>query len=279
MTALRIGISTCPNDTYAFAGLLTGAVEAQGLELDWWLGDVQQLNERGKRGELDAFKLSFAAALELAADLWILPAGAAIGFGVGPLVLGPGRPSATPEGQLPRVLCPGADTTAHLLWRLFHPEPVAMDQVVFSEIMPALLAGTADLGVCIHEGRFTFAEAGLRCVEDLGATWEAATDAPLPLGGIALRRSRGADTGRRLTAALQASLAWANQHPDQALAVMREHAQEFDDVALWKHVELYVNAWTHDLGPEGARSLERLAALSVERGLRTAGAALEVLSI
>lgn len=260
---LRVGISTCPNDTFAFHALLAGAIDVDGVALEFTLGDVEELNEAAAAGTLDVAKVSFAAALGLGADWVVLPAGAALGFGVGPVVLG----AAGRRTERPRVLCPGAHTTATLLWRLFHPEPADVEQVVFSAIMPALEEGRADLGVCIHEGRFTYADHGLELVEDLGATWERATGAPLPLGGIVARRELGAALHGALGRALRASIEWGRRHPDAALGSMRAHAQELADDVLWQHVELYVNDWTLDLGDGGRRALDALAARARDAGV------------
>lgn len=275
MTRVTLGISPCPNDTFAFAGLLTGAVHADALELEFAIDDVQALNERFARGALDASKASFAAAL-LFEDALVLRAGSALGFGVGPLLLArPGAP-ALERGSGARVLCPGARTTAALLFAFFHAGEGRVEHALFSSILPALAAGSADYGVCIHEGRFVYERFGLALVEDLGTSWERATRSPLPLGGIVARRSLGDDGLARLDAAIVASLDWARAHPDAALRVMREHAAELDEAVLWKHVELYVNAWTRDLGSEGEAALATFARLARERGLAGADARLDV---
>lgn len=254
MTALRVGLSTCPNDTFLFAGLLTGAV-SPGLDLTFTLADVQELNEALEAGDFEVSKASFATALALADTFGVLAVGSALGFGVGPVLLA--RPGLT--GPPRRVLCPGEGTTATLLMRALHPELTELEHVRFDAIMPALQRGEADAGVCIHEGRFTYAEAGLALLEDLGASWEGATGAPVPLGGILARKDLGAEVHRLLVEALAASLAWARADPQRALPVMREHAQELDDDVIWKHVELYVNDHTADLGSTGRRALDELA--------------------
>jgi 1,4-dihydroxy-6-naphthoate synthase len=269
-----LGLSTCPNDTFAFHALMAGEVDPRGLELAFELGDVEELNRRMLAGDLDATKASFHAGLLAGAERVVLRAGSALGFGVGPVVLAaPGRAEEPPR----RVLAPGAHTTATLLWSLFHPGDPAPEQVVFSAIPPALAAGEADRGVCIHEARFTADEWGLEVVEDLGATWERATDAPLPLGGILAKRALGPDVLAALDAALADSIAWGHAHPDACLETMRTHAQEHSDDVLRAHVELYVNEWTSDLGTKGTRALQALGELARERGLLAADApALEV---
>jgi 1,4-dihydroxy-6-naphthoate synthase len=263
MTLVRMGISTCPNDTFAFHGLLSGRVDPCGLDLRLELADVEELNQRTLAGELDASKVSFHAALHLAQDYVVLPCGSAIGFGVGPLLLA-ARPGEHPSDtrfadRAARVLCPGAHTTASLLYELFHPGQGRVEQVLFSEIMPALAAGRADFGVCIHEGRFTFAEQGLDCVQDLGERWEAETGAPLPLGGLVARRSLGTEVLKSLTRAIRNSLDHAIANRAEAFSTMRQHAQELDDDVIGAHVDLYVNAWTRDLGQEGQSALDALS--------------------
>ncbi len=254
---LKLGISPCPNDTFAFAGLLEGAVECDGVSLEFELCDVQSLNERLSQGEFDAAKASFHAALRLADTTAVLSAGSALGFGVGPLLLS--RADAPPLDSKARVFCPGEWTTATLLFQLFHG-PLQVEQRIFSEIMPALERREADFGVCIHEGRFTWQERGLVCVEDLGARWEAEFGCALPLGGILFRRARGAELAARLCTAIESSIAWARAHPERALVVMRAHAQELSDDVLWQHVNLYVNTETVCLSSSARAALATLAA-------------------
>ena len=271
---LRLGISTCPNDTFAFHGLLTGDVEVEGAETSIRLADVEALNEAARRDELDVVKLSYHAALRMADRYAMLPVGGALGFGVGPVVVRGAR--RVREGEPPEVLLPGELTTAHLLWRLFRPEPARLHHVIFSEILPALARGAADLGVCIHEGRFTYASHGLELVEDLGQTWERATDLPLPLGGIAVARRLGHDVARRVAEAIGRSLDLARSAPQATLPTMRRHAQELDDDAIWKHVELYVNDDTRRLGGRARDALRELGRRARDARLMPAGAALEI---
>ena len=273
---VKLGISTCPNDTFAFHALRGREVDWRGLDIEVELTDVEDLNRRLLAGEFDAAKASFHAALRLADRVVVLPAGSALGFGVGPLVLA--RPGPRPAEEDARVLCPGEHTTAHLLWRLFHPAAPRVEQVVFSAIMPALAAGKADLGVCIHEGRFTYGTYGLERVEDLGETWERRTGAPLPLGGIVARRALGDARLAALAGVIADSLEWGLAHREACLPSMRAAAREQVDAVLWQHVELYVNDWTRDLGEEGRAALAALAELARETGLVPADApALEVL--
>jgi 1,4-dihydroxy-6-naphthoate synthase len=265
---IRLGISTCPNDTFAFHGLLTRAVDWRGLQFEVELLDIEQLNERLLGGGFDVGKTSFHAALHLADDHVVLPSGSALGFGVGPLLLS-ASPGLRPEniGQL--TLCPGRHTTAALLFALFHPNTTRVEHAVFSEIMPRLEARTADFGVCIHEGRFTWQQRGLGLVEDLGARWEQATGCPLPLGGIVASSRLPAETITTVQHVIQDSLRFALADRQAALPTMRKYAQEFDDHVLMQHVDLYVNEWTLDLGVEGARALDELSVRAASIGLGT----------
>lgn len=265
-TPVHLAISTCPNDTFAFHGLMSESVDWRGLEFRVDLLDIQQLNDRLFAGEFDAAKTSFHAALKLTRETVVLPSGSALGYQVGPLLLA-ARPDTQPDNSTQVTLCPGEDTTAALLFRLFHNHTSEVQHVVFSDIMPALERREADFGVCIHEGRFTWEQAGLSLVEDLGTRWETVTGCPLPLGGIVARRSLPPHTIADIQAVIHDSLNLALAKPDIALPTMRKYAQEFDDDVLQKHVELYVNDWTVDLGETGRRALDELCHRACDAGI------------
>jgi 1,4-dihydroxy-6-naphthoate synthase len=265
---IRLGISTCPNDTFAFHGLLTRSVDWRGLQFEVELLDIEQLNERLLGNGFDVGKTSFHAALHLADEYVVLPSGSALGFGVGPLLLS-ASPGSRPENTSQLTLCPGRHTTAALLFALFHPNTTRVEHAVFSEIMPRLEARTADFGVCIHEGRFTWQQHGLGLVEDLGTRWEQATGCPLPLGGIVASSRLPAETIQAVQQVIHDSLQFALADRLAALPTMRKYAQEFDDHVLMQHVDLYVNAWTLDLGVEGARALDELSVRAASIGLGT----------
>jgi 1,4-dihydroxy-6-naphthoate synthase len=263
---IRLGISTCPNDTFAFHGLLTGAVDRRGLEFVVELLDIQALNRRLFAHRFDVAKASFHAAVLLSDSHVVLPSGSALGFGVGPLLLA-ARKDARPARASEIVLCPGEHTTAALLFQLFHAGTARVEHVTFSEIMPRLIDGSADFGVCIHEGRFTWQRHGLHLVEDLGERWEVETSCPLPLGGILASRRLPAETTATVQQVIRDSLSFARANPAAALPTMRQYAQEFDDHVLMQHVELYVNDWTFDLGDTGRRALAELSTRAGSCGL------------
>ena len=269
---IRLGISTCPNDTFAFHGLLNGKIDSRGLQFDIQLFDIQQLNERLGEGSLDVAKASFFAALQLAKSMLVLPCGSAIGFGVGPLLLS-ARPTKLSElqhelaGRPAVVLCPGALTTATFLCQTMLPFAVETQQVPFSEIMPRLADRRADLGACIHEGRFVWREQGLHLVADLGEIWERRTESPLPLGGLLARSDLPDDVLQRVQDVVRDSIRYAHAHRAETAPTMRRYAQEFSDEVLFAHVDLYVNAWTLDLGSIGRKALATMRRVAVERGL------------
>ena len=272
---IRLAISTCPNDTFAFHGLLARGVDWRGLDFEIELLDIEALNMRLRRGDFDVCKASFAAALAVAGDVVVLPSGSALGFGVGPLLLA-AEPNTMPLDATQLTLCPGEHTTAALLFTMFHPRSTRVEHVVFSEIMPRLRARNADFGVCIHEGRFTWQSQGLHLVEDLGARWEAETGCPLPLGGIVASRRLPDDVIAAVQGVIRDSLDLALADPAAALPTMRRHAQEFDDRVLMQHVDLYVNEWTRDLGATGRLALDEFTRRAAAVGLCAGGARLEM---
>jgi 1,4-dihydroxy-6-naphthoate synthase len=262
---LRVGISPCPNDTFAFHAILERRIDMRGFELDVELLDVQQLNDGLFGDRYDIAKASFHAALLLSDRFVVLASGAALGFGVGPLLVAAG-PGTAPSAQS-RVLCPGKTTTATLLYHCLHPHQGTINQAVFTDIGPALLRGDADLGVLIHEGRLTYQRDGLTLVEDLGTSFERLAGAPVPLGGILADRTLPDGTAAEFAGLLRESIAygWANR--DEALVTIRRHAQEMDESVIWPYVELYVNDHTVDLGPEGVRALAVLEQAGRAAGL------------
>ena len=165
------------------------------------------------------------------------------------------------------VLCPGQHTTASMLFRLFYPvDQFEIRQVVFSEIMPALSRNEADLGVCIHEGRFTWADSGLGLVADLGTLWERETRRALPLGGLVGRRELGRQRLVDVQRRIRQSIDYGLEHREETLGTMRTYAQELSDSVIYSHVDLYVNRWTQDLGEEGWAAVEELNVLARRAG-------------
>ncbi|MGA2191758.1 MAG: 1,4-dihydroxy-6-naphthoate synthase [Nitrospirota bacterium] len=266
MKTLTLGYSPCPNDTFIFYALTHGKIDAPGITVAESLEDVETLNRRAMKAELDLTKVSFHALAYLRKDYCLLRSGGALGRGCGPLVVTKKHDSMSKlRGR--KIAVPGRYTTAHLLLMLYDTgyENVAM--MPFDRIMPAVAAGEVDAGVIIHEGRFTYQGYGLRKLLDLGEWWEAETTLPIPLGGILAKRSLGAEVISAAEAAVRESVKYAFSHRDEARSYIKAHAQEIEDSVIEGHINLYVNDFSIDLGDEGVRAVEELFSLSMARGI------------
>jgi 1,4-dihydroxy-6-naphthoate synthase len=254
---LSLGYSPCPNDTFIFHALVHGEVEAEGLRFRERLEDVETLNRLAAEGVLDVTKVSYGAVPYLLNGYVLLRSGGALGRGCGPLLVT--RPGTTVEQlHAGRIAIPGRRTTANLLLRLWHPELAPGVEMLYSEIMPAVVRGEAVAGLIIHESRFTFADHGLVRLIDLGEWWEAGTGLPIPLGGIVARRSLGAEVIRRIETAVRRSVEHAFADPDRSLPYIRAHAQEMDEAVMREHIALYVNPFSVDLGEQGEQAVKEL---------------------
>lgn len=249
--ALSIGFSPCPNDTFIFHALVSGRIPTNSFSLSpEQLADVETLNEWAMAGRLDVTKLSFHALGHVLDEYELLSTGAALGRGCGPLLIS--RPDVTPDTLAQQTIAvPGRYTTAAMLLKMCHPECCKTTVMRFDHIMPALAAGTIGAGVIIHESRFTYHQYGLHVVTDLGAWWEQTTGHPIPLGGIAARRTLGKTIISELEAAIRQSLQTAFRNPKLSGTYVKTHAQEIDDQVIGKHISLYVNDYSLDLGAAG----------------------------
>jgi len=256
---LTLGYSPCPNDTYIFHALASGAIAWPG-RLVITLADVEALNGRAATGTLDVVKVSVGAVAGILDNYMLLRAGGAMGFGVGPLLVArEARDLASLDGC--EVAIPGRRTTANLLFTLCCREAgieVGTREMIFDQIMPAVAAGEVEAGVVIHEGRFTFGRLGLVRVADLGAWWEAYSGSPVPLGGIAVRRSLGLETAQAMNEAIRQSLLWTRARPGTAWEYIKAHAQEMDDEVIRQHIASFVTDYSLDVGETGERGVERL---------------------
>ncbi len=255
---LRVGLSPCPNDTFAFEALLSGRV-APALRLDPVIEDVESLNRRALAGELEVTKLSFHAWLRCADRYLLLRTGAALGRGCGPLLVH--RDPSLTRGDLGRlrIAIPGELTTAALLLQLMAPEASHLVAMPFDRVLPAIESGEVEAGLLIHELRFTYRERGFLALVDLGEWWESETGHPIPLGAIAARRDLDPATVAAFDEGLAASLRHAYAHPADPLPFMRCHAADMDEAVMRSHVGLYVNDFTLALGPAGEAAVRELA--------------------
>ena len=256
---LRFGFSPCPNDTFAFWAAVHGEVDLDA-RLRPVMADIEALNERAVRGEdpLEVTKLSLPALARCVDDYAVLQSGAALGFGVGPLVVA--RDAAREAADLgdARVAIPGRHTTAYLLMSSLLPAPREVVPMRFDEVMPAVASGECDAGLVIHESRFTFRDHGLRQLADLGELWEEATGGPLPLGVIAARRDLDASTFCAVERALAQSVRVARANPELPRPFIRRHAQEMADDVCDQHIGLYVNDFSVALGDVGRAAVDEL---------------------
>lgn len=263
---LSLGYSPCPNDTFIFHALVNGLVHADGLSFNERLLDVENLNNLALAAELDVTKVSFHLYGHIRSRYTLLSAGAALGRGCGPLLVGRRPADAAALQSLPIAL-PGKYTTAALLLRLFAPELDNLVYLPFDRIMPAIAAGDVAAGVIIHESRFTFSEFGLVKLADLGEWWEEESGCPLPLGGIVARSTLGESVIGAVDAALRASIEYAFTNRDASRDYIRAHAQEMSDAVCEAHINLYVNHFSRNLGDEGVTAVNLLLAKGVAAGL------------
>jgi 1,4-dihydroxy-6-naphthoate synthase len=242
-----------------FDAIVNRRIDLGGLTFEPHLADVEALNRAAFAGTADVTKLSYHAYAYCRRDYVLLDAGSALGRNCGPLLISK-RPIAADEvrrGSL-RIAIPGVYTTANFLLGLAFPEAQDRTPVVFSEIEGALLDGRFDAGVIIHENRFTYEAKGLHRIVDLGEFWEAQTGTPIPLGAIAVRRSLPDAVKHQINGIVRRSVEYAFAHREASLPYVRAHAQEMSEDVMYKHIDLYVNEYSVDLGPEGRRAVNML---------------------
>jgi len=256
---LSLGFSPCPNDCFMFDAIVNRRIDLEGLEFSVRLADVEALNESAFAGEADITKLSYHAYAYCTATYVLLDAGSALGRNCGPLLISKREISQgeIAEGGV-RIAIPGKYTTANFLLGLAFPNARDKTPLLFSAIEPALLNGEFDAGLIIHENRFTYEARGLKKIIDLGEFWEAETGAPIPLGGIVVKRGLPDAVKQSVNRVLRRSVEYAFAHRDASLPFVREHAQEMSDEVMYKHIDLYVNEYSVDLGDEGRRAVRLL---------------------
>lgn len=275
---LSLGFSPCPNDTFIFDALIHHKIDTEGLEFDVHYNDVETLNQNAFRGELDITKLSYHAFAYVADKYVLLDSGSALGFGVGPLLISNFEISisdlekgqiriGTSEIRNPLIGIPGKYTTANFLLGLAFPQATNKKELVFSDIEDAVLDGRVDVGLIIHENRFTYQNKGLKKIIDLGDYWEKQTGCAIPLGGIVANRNLPADVLQKINRILRKSVEFAFANPKSGLEYIRSHAQEMSEEVMYKHIELYVNKYSVELGEEGRKAIKLLFDTALEKGI------------
>jgi 1,4-dihydroxy-6-naphthoate synthase len=251
---IRLAHSPDSDDAFMFYGLAKGHVDTEGLTFIHELQDIQSLNERALRGELDVTAVSFHAYAYLAERYLLLPHGASFGDGYGPMVV-TAKPTEASALKGSKVAVPGLLTSAYMALRLFQEdfEPVVMD---FDRILPAVKAGEIPAGLIIHEGQLTYAREGLHLVVDLGAWWKERTGLPLPLGGNVIRKDLGPHLVAKTSRLLRASVAYSLAHREEALSYAMDFGRGLDRKEADTFVGMYVNDWTLDYGEAGRRAVQ-----------------------
>lgn len=261
MKNLSLGYSPCPNDTFIFYAMVHGSVDTMGLDFDEILLDVETLNQKALGSELDLSKISYHAFGHLRKDYCLLRSGGALGRGCGPLLIATEEYSIN-ELKKKRIAIPGRLTTAYLLMQMLDPdfriEKADISVMPFNEIIAAVNNGKVDAGLIIHESRFTYQSYGLKEVIDLGGWWEEETGLPIPLGGIIAKRELGPDLIKTVDNVLHSSIEFALNNMDIAMQYIKEHAQELSEDVIKRHIELYVNNYSLDIGDDGENAVREL---------------------
>ncbi len=263
---LTLGFSPCPNDTFIFDAMVHGKIDTEGLEFSYYLADIEELNRRAFTGEPDITKISSFAYTYAAGNYLILDSGSALGFKNGPLLVSR-REINTASLAIARIAIPGRYTTANMLFSIAWPEAVNKKEYLFSEIEDVVLRGEADAGLIIHESRFTYEKKGLLKIADMGEFWEKLTGLPVPLGMIVVNRRIPAETALAVNRVIQRSAEFALKDPDASEKFVTENAREMDRDVMRRHIELYVNKFTVNLGHVGRKAVTELYRIAAEKGI------------
>ena len=256
MRELTFGFSPCPNDTFAFHALVHGLVDAP-FAVRPVLLDIEELNRRAHTGAFDLTKLSVGAFAGVGDRYRMLRSGAALGHGVGPLVVAR-TPMSLEQAAAGRLAIPGRETTAWRLLTLAAPRRGDVVELRYDKILGAVEHGEVDAGLIIHESRFTYQDHGLVKVVDLGDWWERDTGLPVPLAAICARADLDPATVAAAESAIRASVQYAFDHREASRAYVRAHSQEMSDAVCDQHIKLYVNELSVDVGDDGLKAIARL---------------------
>ncbi|MDR1347768.1 MAG: 1,4-dihydroxy-6-naphthoate synthase [Prevotellaceae bacterium] len=252
---LQLCFSTCPNDTFIFDAVVHRKIDTMGLEFDIYMADVEELNRYAFSADADITKLSLNAYAKVSDKYIILNSGSALGRKNGPLLVGKTKIYHDEVEDL-NIAVPGKNTTAAALLQILFPQVKTLREYLFSDIESAVLDGEVDAGVLIHEGRFTYKSKGLKLIADLGELWESESNQPVPLGCIAIKRNLPVEIRQKFDAVLRKSIEFAIKNPHESLPFVRRHAKEMDDETMKKHINLFVNDFTVNIGDQGKEAIE-----------------------
>lgn len=263
---LKIGFSPCPNDTFMFDAMVHHKVDTEGLDFDYILADIEELNNMAFNAVPDVSKVSTHAFAYLAADYRILDSGSALGSGNGPLLIARSHFDLRDIDDL-TIAIPGRFTTANLLLSIARPGAVNRKEYLFSDITGALLREEADAGLIIHESRFTYQKLGLVRIADLGEYWEDLTGLPVPLGNIVINRRTAGEKTLAVNRIIRRSIEFALQNPLSSYDFVSENAKEMDADVMKNHISLYVNDFSVHLGQTGRKALTELFRIAAGKGI------------
>jgi len=252
---LTIGYSPCPNDCFVFDALVNKKIDTEGLNFEVILEDIETLNKKALEGHLDITKLSFHAYVYNLKQYILLRAGSALGFNCGPILVKSAKSKIKNLDDI-SVAIPGKLTTANFLLSLAYPNLKNKIEYTFSDIEEAVLKGKVDAGLIIHENRFTYHEKGLVKIIDLGEYWNSLIQAPIPLGGIVIKRHLDKDLQQKVNKLIKNSVEFAFQNPESSMQYVKQNAQEMNEEVMKKHINLYVNSFSLDLGDIGINAVE-----------------------
>ncbi len=266
MKTIRIGYSPCPNDTFIFDALVHKKIDTEGLHFEAVLLDVEALNNKAFNTELEVTKLSYHAMALVLDDYQVLNSGSALGSGVGPLLIAK-RDLTEEEINKGKIAIPGQHTTANFLLSLAYPKAQNKEEMIFSDIENAVLEGKVDAGLIIHENRFTYEAKGLKKIRDLGDYWEETSGNLIPLGGIVIQRTLEEKLKKKVDRLIKASIQYAYDNREAPMEYVKANAQEMDEQVMKKHIALYVNEYSLDLGEVGRNAVRHLFETAVQKGV------------
>jgi 1,4-dihydroxy-6-naphthoate synthase len=263
---LTLGFSPCPNDTFIFDAMVHGRIDTEGLEFDYLLADVEELNHRAFSGKLDITKISCFAYAFAAKNYLILDSGSALGHRNGPLII---SKSKIYQSELisSRIAIPGNYTTANLLLSIAWPGANNKIEYLFSDIEGAILRGEVDAGLIIHETRFTYHKKGLLKIADLGEYWQKLTNLPIPLGTIVINKRIPNEVALKVNRIIRRSLEFAYHDSIASYDFVVSNANEMDSTVMNNHIKLFVNKYTLNLGKEGKKAISELFRIAREKGI------------
>jgi 1,4-dihydroxy-6-naphthoate synthase len=263
---LTLGFSPCPNDTFIFDAMVHGRIDTEGLEFDYFLADVEELNRRALSSAVDVTKVSYHGYSYMAGNYLILDSGSALGHRNGPLVVSK-REIDSSDLSRARIAIPGRYTTANLLFSIAWPDAKNKKEYLFSDIPDILLRDEADAGLIIHETRFTYAKLGLTRIADLGEFWEKLTGLPIPLGAIVIKRNIPEDIALKVNRIIRRSLEYAYKDSFASYRFVTENANDMDSTVMNNHIKLFVNEFTLNLGSKGKEAINEMFRIAKEKGV------------